>query len=392
MPSLGHALNECGSIKLAVATVVKNPAWRKKEINGIMYYAIPEPPGGDSELMITPGKKLLKDCLNATEDFSPDIVHIHGTEYFYGFLSARRLIKYPAVISVQGIIGECEKVYYGGLSFGELLRCQEIYDFFLARGIFFERIAWHKRSRAEKEIIRGNRYFIGRTAWDKKCALRINPEAVYYHCEELLRVPFYLKKWDYSQAVRHSIFTAISYFYPLKGFHWLLRALVLLKKDFNDVSLRVAGPFTIHPRARNYVAYLRELISLLGLSDSVVLLGELDAKGVVNELERANAFAISSMIENGSNALSEAMLVGTPCVAPLVGGITTTINDRSNALGFSPGDPVMLAKCLKSILKDEVLAKGLSESARKTALGRHNEEGIIKTMLGIYEDVIKRAS
>ena len=74
MPSLGHALNETGKIKLAVATVVKNPAWSKKDIDGISHYAIPYPKGGSKEIILSPGKKLLGDCLKAVEDFAPDVV------------------------------------------------------------------------------------------------------------------------------------------------------------------------------------------------------------------------------------------------------------------------------------------------------------------------------
>jgi len=139
MWSLAKALAETKRVQLAIATVVKTPLWRKKEIDGIIYYAIPFPKGGYDEIELNPGKKLLKNCRKAVEDFAPDLLHIHGTEYFYGSLSADGLIQCPTVISLQGFIEECANVYWGGMSFREILKCQSICRLMLGRGLLLEK-------------------------------------------------------------------------------------------------------------------------------------------------------------------------------------------------------------------------------------------------------------
>ena len=391
MWSLEQALAENKAVQLAVATVAKKPAWRKKEINGVVYYAIPYPKGGPKEIMLRPGKKLLGDCIKAIEDFAPDLIHIHGTEHFYGLLSARKLIKCPAVISIQGLIKECAKVYFGGLSFKEVLKCQSIYGMVRGRGLLLDKRRWHKRAKyMEQKIIKGNHNFIGRTLWDKSQLGAINPEANYYHCEELLRPPFYSTNWEYDHIRKYSIL-ATSAIYPLKGFHWLLKAVAMVKRDFPEISIRVTcGLIGGRPRWRNYTTFLYELIDSPKLENCVFPLGILSAEEMAEEMSKAHVLVIPSMVENVCNSLSEGMLVGTPCVASFAGGMTTTINDRETALGFPAGNVEMLAECLRMIFTDDKLAKNLSKSAQATAQKRHNKELIVKTMMQIYEDIIKR--
>ncbi|MBU2043893.1 MAG: glycosyltransferase family 4 protein [Candidatus Omnitrophica bacterium] len=393
MPALGHALNETGKVQLAVATVVKKPLWSKKEIDGIMHYTIPFPQGGRKEIDLRPGKKLLGDCLKAIEDFAPDVVHIHGTEYFYGLLSAKSLIKCPAIVSTQGLIKEYAKVYWGELSFKEVLKCQSLYEFIIrcGSGLLLDRRRWHKRAKyMEQKIIKGNRYFIGRTLWDKAHLLEINPTADYYHCDELLRPPFYSIHWEPNHMAKYSIFAA-SARYPIKGFHLLLKAAAMLKRDFPEMSIRVAdGLIGRRPRRKTYNTLLYDLIDSSGLKDCVVPLGLLSAEEMAKEMSKAHAVVIPSFIENSSNSLAEAMLVGAPCVASLAGGTTTMIDDRQTALGFPAGDAAMLAECLRMIFSDDKLANNLSKSAKATAQKRHDKKIIVKTMLQIYEDVIKK--
>ena len=395
MWSLAQALTEIKTVQLAIATVVKAPLWRKKEIDGIVYYTIPFPKGGYDEINLNPGKELLKNCLEAIEDFVPDLLHVHGTEYFYGSLSADGLIQCPTVVSLQGLIKEYAKVYWGGMSFREVLKSQSVYNLMLGCGLLFDKRKYHKRAKyMEQKIIKGNHNFIGRTLWDKAHLSEVNPTADYYHCDLALRLPFHSTNWKYEGIHKYSIFTSSAH-YPLKGFHWLLKAVAMLKQDFPEISVRVGAAYGFtdkRPRWREYETFLHELIDSLGLKNCVFLLGELSAEEMAKEMSKAHAVVIPSMVENECTSLSEAMLVGAPCVASLAGGMTTTIEDRKNALGFPAADAAMLAECLRRIFIDKELVNRLSRSAQKTAEQRHDKKTIAKTMLQIYEDVIKKGS
>ena len=52
----------------------------------------------------------------------------------------------------------------------------------------------------EREIMRINRSFIGRTEWDRAVLWAVNPAATYYHCDEVLRPPFYGAVWQREAA------------------------------------------------------------------------------------------------------------------------------------------------------------------------------------------------
>jgi glycosyltransferase involved in cell wall biosynthesis len=390
--SLGHALNERGLIQLAVVTIVrekKDLGWRKKEIGGIMHYALPLPEGGNYEIIVKPGRKLLDECKKIVEDFSPDVVHFHGTEFFYGVLSADGIINYPSVVSLQGLIGEYYQVYFGGLSFKEIIKCQSLLAFLLGRGIINEKRMWKLRVELEKKIIKGNDNFIGRTLFDKEYLYKINPQARYYHCNELLRSPFYSAQWGQHGINKYSIF-APSAHYPLKGFHWLLRAAALLKRDFPSLTIRVTEGLNKNKLWNDYASYLYELISSLGLKDCVIPLGMIPAEEMARELSQAHAFVIPSLVENSPNSLAEAMLVGVPCVASFVGGIPSMIKNGENALVFPAGNTIVLAEHLRRIFSDDHLAQHLGKTARETALRRHDKENIVRTMTQIYADVQKR--
>jgi len=387
---LAQALTETKKVQLAIATVVKDPLWRKKEIDGIVYYAIPFPKGGYKEIELSPGKELVKNCLEAVEDFKPELLHVHGTEYFYGSLSAEGLIKCPTVVSLQGLIKECARYYFGALSMREIIECQSVIEFMRGRGLLLNKRKWHLRAKyMEQRIIKRNHNFIGRTLWDKAHLYEINPDAEYYHCDEPLRLPFYSTHWEYERIRKYSIFASSAY-YPLKGFHWLLKAVAILKKDFPEISVRISyGLDDKKPRWRKYATFLHELIDSLGLKNHVFPLGKLSAEEMAKEMAKAHALVIPSMTENACNSLMEAMLVGAPCVASLTGGMTTTIEDRKNALGFPAADAAMLAECLRRIFTDNELANRLSKSARKTAEKKYDKRIIVKSMLQVYEDVRK---
>jgi glycosyltransferase involved in cell wall biosynthesis len=216
---------------------------------------------------------------------------------------------------------------------------------------------------------------------------KINPTAHYYHCDELLRPPFYSTNWEYDRIRKYSIF-ATSASYPLKGFHILLRAAAMLKRDFPEISIRVAqGLINERPSRKSYSTFLYDLIDSLGLKNHVFSLGMLSAEQMAEEMSKAHAVVVPSFMENSCNSLAESMLVGAPCVVSLVGGMISMIDDRQTALGFSVGNAAMLAQCLRQTFTDKRLAKSLSKSAKATAQQRHDKKTIVKTIMQIYEDV-----
>ncbi len=98
-------------IQLGIASVSTYEN-QKTIINGTTYYNI-KYPTTDHKLnrlinnwrLKQNDKKLLNLIFPTINDFSPDLIHIHGTESMYGLLFSQ--VKIPIIISIQGILQAC---------------------------------------------------------------------------------------------------------------------------------------------------------------------------------------------------------------------------------------------------------------------------------------------
>lgn len=389
MSSLADGICKGEGVELAVATAMPVSRSTKVKSRGVTNYAIAAQTAGGGERAHDPERALIARCTEVFEDFAPDLVHVHGTEYFYGLLTARGHLRVPALVSIQGLISECRKFYFGGLSLADVRRCQSVPGFIRGSGLVRDSHRWSKRAGSmEPEILAGHRHFTGRTLWDRAHVRAVNPGAAYYHCDDIIRDEFFqAQPWTIRDRVRHSIFAA-SASYPLKGFHWLLRAGGVLLRDFPDLTIRVADWGGRRTRYRSYTNYLLDLAEEVGLRGRVTPLGEIGPARMAEEFRTAHCFVAPSLVENGCNALHEAMIIGTPAVVSLAGGMTSMVEDRHTALGCPPSDDATMAECIRMIFSNDELAGRMSAAGREVARPRHASDRNTRTMVAIYRDVL----
>lgn len=364
---------------------------QKKEIGGVTYYSIEIRRGENSKDM---SDDLASRYLWAINDFKPDIIHVHGTEKNFGLIRKYLAPAIPVVCSIQGIIIP----YYDSLKFSvadiHIGRYKSLKNWFGRGGIGFNLRKWKHYKMIEQEIYRINSYFIGRTTWDKAHLDSLNPNAIYFHGEELLRDEFYTQKWDIDTCERHRIFIS-SAAYPVKGFHVLLKAAAILKEEYPHIKI-------VSPLARlnmnsspledalfneDYDNYLKSLIHRWGLENNIEFKKRLSATEMAIEYKKAHVFALPSFIENSPNSLGESMMIGVPSVASFVGGVADIVRDNESSLLFPPGDYAVLAYQIKRIFSDDALALKLSSEARIIAQRRHNVIQSTQQYMKIYSQI-----
>lgn len=131
-----------------------------------------------------------------------------------------------------------------------------------------------------------------------------------------------------------------------KGQDTMLRAVANLKSRGNDVSVTLVGD-------GQYLPYLRDLSISLGLKDSVIFAGRLNAGSEVRRyLDEADIFVMPSRQEGLPRALLEAMARGLPCVASNVGGIPELLPDDAMV---APNDEEALALKIEEFIKNDDL-------------------------------------
>jgi glycosyltransferase involved in cell wall biosynthesis len=313
----------------------------------------------------------IKTYVELAYNFNPNIIHIHGSESFYGLI-APRLTKL-SVLELQGILTEYVKVYFGQLPFHQRLSLPiSLYDYLNMR----------RKAIIERQILRGCGFFLGHSAWDQEVQANLNPNGHYFRYGWMLRPEFSGFKWQLSQARRHSLYTTTSA-PPYKGTHTLIDALAMLVRRFPDATLKIAGNLP----NQGYGKLLHQRVKRLGLEAAVEFMGWLPAAGIGAELERAHAFVLPSFIENSPNSLAEAQMVGTPAVAAAAGGVPSMVQDGDTGLLFSPGDAGALAQKVLMVFENDALANRLSQGEQDLARERHNEKKVVASVLGAYQEI-----
>lgn len=378
MLSLADDMLRHGNIELYVASI--GPVKRLNVLHGerITYYVFP---------YCKQWKKYIPYMSKVKHICQPDITHIHGTEYPYGLAYVTANSADRVVVSVQGLISVIARYYCAGISYKDILCNTTVWDL-LRGGILSEKKNFSHRGILEENLLKNVNHVIGRTLFDKSHICAINSQANYYHCNESLRDDFYHGCWSYGKCVNYSIFLSQA-FYPVKGLHVLLEALSIVRKRFPNVSLRIGGgnileseSFVSIIKRSGYGKYIKSIIRKRKLENSVKFIGSLDSAQMKAELLKCNVFICPSSIENSSNSLAEAQLLGVPCIASYVGGTPDMIPNSQCGSLYRFEEVEMLAMSICETFENSV--KFDNTIMRNTALARHNRSNNIKQLLEIY--------
>ena len=325
----------------------------------------------------------------------PDIVHIFGTEFYHSHAIADIAEgKSKLVCSIQGL------TYYIAEHYLSLIPSEE-YNKINVSSIFRGTLKQQCRKlekRGKDEIYTINKCgnIIGRTTWDRSCTYFINQKRRYFHCDEVLRPEFYNEKqWNFSCCKKHSIFISQASS-PLKGFNIVVEAVAILKNEFPDLEVRVAGNNFISKdsildrlKISTYGVYIRKIIERNKLVNNIHFIGTLNADEMIREYMNCNVFISASSIENSPNSVGEAMVLGVPIISSDVGGIKSLMVEDEEGLYYPADEYYILADKIRTIFLNNLYAKKLGDKARLHAKEIFDSEKNAKRLVEIYKELMK---
>jgi glycosyltransferase involved in cell wall biosynthesis len=162
------------------------------------------------------------------------------------------------------------------------------------------------------------------------------------------------KKADYNKGEVLRLITVGS-FNPGKNHCNLIRDLSRIGVPFRLVLVG-SGPL---------VDDYRRLSGELGLSQSVVIAGQVGHHELASLLMESDVYIHYALSEGLSRAILEAMAVGLPVVATRVGFIEGVLEDGENAFVLDPPWPAQLAHAIGRIYTSKSLRRKLGENARR---------------------------
>lgn len=346
--------------------------------NNVEYFVIPR-----RRIAFLDNYKKELDILNLLiKQISPDLIDVQGTEEFYGLLTHPEKCK--VIVSLQGNREQIYKQYFSDIS---RIKYYSIALKQLKLGVFVEAFLdpfyFKQKVKMEKAIILNNKYFTGRTFFDKCHTLGSNSKANYFSgFHRIMRRPFYENEWDINETLNYTLHTTVTAF-SYKGIFLLIDTIEILKRTYKSIQVNVAGNLD------NYIGEAaKKEVKRKGLSSNIFFLGHCTAYQIIGSMKKSRAFILCSFIENSPNSLQEAQCLGMPCIAAYTGGIPSIIDEGKTGLFYPPGDPWYLAGKIEELFNNFKLASELGKNARLIGLERNNSEKITLKYVDFYNKIM----
>ncbi|WP_348810441.1 glycosyltransferase [Flavobacterium maritimum] len=330
-------------------------------------------------------KQQLEKLVFPIKDFSPDIIHVFGTETMFGKIT--KYTKVPVVIHLQGIINPYLNAWFFP-GFKGISLFKSLNPVFLAKGVglFHDYYRFEKMALRELEIFKACSNFIGRTHWDKAITKLYAPHANYYHCDEIIRNGFYKAKWEMPKNTKFILTSTINE-NIYKGLDLILKTAVLLKQNANfDFEWNIYG---IRPNSE-YAKFIEHLIGEKFYDNNVILKGITLEEELLQALLNSNIFVHASYIDNSPNSICEAQLIGLPVISTNVGGISTLIQDGIDGFLVPSNEPHILASKVIELINVPKNLMIISSNAISVAEKRHNKSIVKDNLLSIYKIAISK--
>lgn len=142
---------------------------------------------------------------------------------------------------------------------------------------------------------------------------------------------------------------------PDKNVDVILRALALLRRDADEIRVRIIGDGPVRPE-------LMALTTSLGVNNIVSFEGAVPHRRVLDFYERAHVLVLASQSEGWPKAMTEAMAFGLICIGSNR-GLVPQILAECRGLVIEPRNHIALAEAIESVLTNRTRADDMSRAA-----------------------------
>jgi len=396
---LNAALNEFvgdRDVEVCVATTVKGSGFRYSVEKNVSYCLLPGGSPIQYNLRSSNNRKMWETL---RERFVPDVIHVWGTEFSHGCHAMQVMSDVPSIIYMQGLIDSIARYYLSGLSRKEQIYFRGLRDLLMANPIERARQHFEERAKTELRMIEQSKNVIVENNW---CAAHC--EALAENCQIFksklpIREEFFQAEWSLKRMRPFSLMCNTSG-YPIKGLHMVIKAMRLIVKQYPNAVLKVPGDDFSSGRGlwgrtkrSGYARLIRHLIDGYGLGSKVKFLGCVPTSEMfAQEMATANVFVMPSSIENHSSTLIEAMIVGVPCVASDVGGVSEVVTHGQTGFLYRFEEYELLAHYVCRLFRDCDLAQKIGSQARTEMRKQRGSGGLKSELLSFYGQVLKNAA
>jgi glycosyltransferase involved in cell wall biosynthesis len=169
---------------------------------------------------------------------------------------------------------------------------------------------------------------------------------------------------------------------PEKDHITLLKGFKAITKSIDGAQLLLIGDGPLRKQLEEFCAKQR--------LRNVRFLGKVPFNEVLENVAKSDIFILTSIEEAMPNAVIEALALGKPVIATMVGGIPEIVKDRFNGLLIPPKSPKHVAKALHKLLSDERLYSKLSSNTTKSVHDHSWSETILRYEQ-MYTDLLNQS-
>jgi glycosyltransferase involved in cell wall biosynthesis len=184
---------------------------------------------------------------------------------------------------------------------------------------------------------------------------------------------------DLNIARNQPVIVSVGNLYPVKGHFYLLKALKIIKKQFHNIILIIAG-------RGNLLGELQKQASELNIHQNVLFLGFREDIHAI--LHAADIFILPSISEGLPLAALEAMACEKPVVASNVGGIPEVVIDRQTGLLVPARNPDSIAQKVQLLLRNNNFASKLGKRGRIRAETEFSVTKMVGRYVSLYENAL----